>query len=349
MIMMLLRILLFPFTLLYDAVTRFRNHLYNIGYKHSFRFEVPLIGVGNLNVGGSGKTPMIEYLIKLFVAGNNISILSRGYGRLTRGLRFANDNETARTIGDEPLQFFRSFKDKVNVVVCEDRAFAIPNILQEFPLTNLILMDDSFQHRAVNPQLNILLTEHASPFYQDYVMPFGKLREARIGSHRADIIVVTKCDAKISDSDMKDIALAINTIAGDKPVFFTAIQYGYPILFGGTSNLITQDVILVSGIANHTSFEDYARTKFNVINHFSYKDHHRYTTEDLLTIKEFLLSHDKPLSILTTEKDMVRLLDPEFSEIVSGLPWFYIPIETVFLKDGSEFDNLVRRAIKAYT
>ena len=135
--MMLLRILLFPFTLLYDAITRFRNHLYNIGYKHSFRFEVPLIGVGNLNVGGSGKTPMIEYLIKLLMPENNISILSRGYGRLTRGLRFANDKETARTIGDEPLQFFRSFKDKVNVVVCEDRAFAIPNILQEFSQTNL--------------------------------------------------------------------------------------------------------------------------------------------------------------------------------------------------------------------
>ena len=345
--MMLLRILLFPFTLLYDAITRFRNHLYNIGYKHSFRFEVPLIGVGNLNVGGSGKTPMIEYLIKLLMPGNNISILSRGYGRLTRGLRFANDKETARTIGDEPLQFFRSFKDKVNVVVCEDRAFAIPNILQEFSQTNLILMDDSFQHRAVNPKLNILLTEHASPFYKDFVMPFGKLREARIGSRRADIIVVTKCNSEISNSDMKDITLAINGIARDKPVFFTSIQYGNPILFGGNFNTITHDVILVSGIANHTNFENYMQTKFNVIKHFAFKDHHCYTKDELVSIKEFLLTDGKPISLLTTEKDMVRLVDPEFSEIVSGLPWFYIPIETVFLKDGSEFDNLVRQAIKA--
>ncbi|MBK5280267.1 MAG: tetraacyldisaccharide 4'-kinase, partial [Bacteroidia bacterium] len=182
MIIVLLRILLFPFTLLYDGITRFRNHLYNIGYSHSFRFEIPVIGVGNLNVGGSGKTPMIEYLVRLFMANRQIAILSRGYGRVTRGLRFAKESETARTFGDEPLQFFRSFQGKVNVVVCEDRAFAIPNILQEHPQTDLILLDDSFQHRSVNPQLNILLTEYAAPFYQDFLMPFGKLREARIGS-----------------------------------------------------------------------------------------------------------------------------------------------------------------------
>jgi tetraacyldisaccharide 4'-kinase len=231
--------------------------------------------------------------------------------------------------------------------VCEDRAFAIPNILQEFPQTNLILMDDSFQHRAVNPQLNILLTEYTSPFYKDFVMPFGKLREARIGSRRADIIVVTKCSSEISGSDMMNIRLAINRIAGNKPVFFTTIQYGYPVLFGGTSNQLAPDVILVSGIANHAGFEVYARTKFNVLKHFIFKDHHRYTKDDLLSIKQFLASLRKPISILTTEKDMVRLVDPEFSEIISGLPWFYIPIETVFLKDGSEFDNLVTRAIKA--
>ena len=344
---MLLRILLFPFTLLYDAITRFRNHLYNIGYKHSFRFEVPLIGVGNLNVGGSGKTPMIEYLIRLLMSEYNIAILSRGYGRITRGLRFANEMESAKTIGDEPLQFFRSFKDKVNVIVCEDRAFAIPNILQEFPETNLVLMDDSFQHRSVNPKLNILLTEYTIPFYKDYVMPFGKLREARIGSCRADIIVVTKCEAKISASEMGQITLAIHKISGDKPVFFTTIQYGNPISIFKSSNSITIDVILVSGIANHAGFETYAKTKFNVIKHFPYRDHHRYTKEELLSIRNFVTPIGKSVSILTTEKDMVRLLDPEFSEIISDLPWFYIPIETVFLKDGSEFDNLVTRSIKA--
>jgi len=346
--MMLLRILLFPVTLLYDAITRFRNHLYNIGYKPSFRFEVPLIGVGNLNVGGSGKTPMIEYLIRLLKIEHKITILSRGYGRETRGLRFANEKESARTIGDEPLQFFRSFKDEVNVVVCEDRAFAIPHILQEFPDTNLVLMDDSFQHRSVNPKLNILLTEYAVPFYKDYVMPFGKLREARIGSCRADVIVVTKCEAKISLTEMDDITSAIHKISGDKPVFFSTIRYGDPIFISTNFNRITPDVILVSGIANHAHFETYARTKFNVIKHFPFRDHHRYTKDELVSIKNYLTTIGKPISILTTEKDMARLLDPEFSEIVSDLPWFYIPIEIVFLKDGSEFDNLVTRTIKAY-
>ena len=344
--MILLRILLFPFTLLYNAVTRFRNHLYDIGNKRSFRFEIPVIGVGNLNVGGAGKTPMIEYLIRLLMRENNISILSRGYGRITRGLRFAKDNETARTIGDEPLQFFRSFKDKVNVVVCEDRAFAIPNILQEYPETNLILMDDSFQHRSVNPQLNILLTEYASPFYKDYVLPFGKLREARLGASRADIIVVTKCDANIPVLEIEDITLSITKIAGDKPVFFTAIQYGKPVLFGATPNDFYPEVVLVSGIANSKIFEDYAQKNFKVSRHFSFNDHHRYSKGELIAIRDFVHGLVKPISIVTTEKDMVRLIDPEFSEIILDMPWYYLPIETVFLKDGAEFDKLVVLATK---
>lgn len=231
------------------------------------------------------------------------------------------------------------------MVVCEDRAFAIPHILQEFPQTNLILMDDSFQHRSVNPHVNILLTEYASPFYSDYVMPFGKLREARIGSRRADVIVVTKCPTGMSDEDRREMIGHIKNVVGGKPVFFTSIQYGKAISFGNTSSPLLPDVILVSGIANHNIFEDYARNVCNVIRHFSFKDHHRYNRAELLAIKEFAAEYGRPLSILTTEKDMVRLIDPEFSEIVSGMSWFYLPIETVFLKDGSEFDALVRKAI----
>jgi tetraacyldisaccharide 4'-kinase len=330
----------------YDAITRFRNHLYNIGYKRSFRFEIPVIGVGNLIVGGSGKTPMIEYLIRRLMSENRISILSRGYGRVTRGLRFAKDNETARTLGDEPLQFFRAFKDKVNVVVCEDRAFAIPNILQEFPQTTVILMDDSFQHRSVNPQLNILLTEYNSPFHKDYVMPFGKLREARVGSGRADVIVVTKCHFGISNSEIEEMTTAMQRIAGRKPVFFTTIQYGSPISFGNASHPLPDDAILVSGIANSRIFEEYARRHHNVRRHFAFKDHHRYSREEVQRIKEYAIGFGKPVCILTTEKDMVRLIDPEFSELIKSLSWFYLPIETVFLKGGSDFDELVTRALK---
>ncbi len=343
--MLVLRILLFPFAILYDGATRFRNHLYNIGHWRSFRFEIPVIGVGNLNAGGSGKTPMIEYLIRLLMDTNNISVLSRGYGRLTRGLRFANDNETARTIGDEPLQFFRSFKSKVNVVVCEDRAFAIPNILQEYPQTNLILMDDSFQHRSVNPKFNILLTEYASPFYSDYVLPAGKLREARACSRRADVIVVTKCPAQISEKDRREKTDLIKKIAGEKPVYFTSIQYGKAVSFGNANPPMMPEVILVSGIANHKIFEDYARRVFHVVKHFCFKDHHRFNREELLGIREFVRVNANPVSILTTEKDMARLIDPEFLEILGGMPWFYLPIETVFLKDGSEFDEKVRNSI----
>ncbi len=344
--MIVLRILLFPFTLVYDGITRLRNYLYNIGHKRSFRFEVPVIGVGNLNVGGSGKTPMIEYLVRLLMTSNNISILSRGYGRITRGLRFAKENETARTLGDEPLQFFKSFKGKVNVIVCEDRAFAIPNILQEFPETNLILMDDSFQHRSVNPQLNIMLTEYATPFYRDHVMPLGKLREARVGSSRADIIVVTKCTPNISDSEMNEMANSIHAIAGDKPVFFTSIQYGKPVSFGKVDQPLTNDVVLISGIANHQILDSYVCKTFNVLKHFSFNDHHRYSTKEMESIKSFVLQQNKPVSVLTTEKDMVKLIDEEFSDLIKSLPIFYLPIETKFIKDGPDFDKRVTDAIK---
>ena len=344
--MLLLRILLFPLAILYDGVTRVRNHLFNIGHRRSFRFEVPVIGVGNLTVGGAGKTPMIEYLIRLLATKNNISILSRGYGRVTRGLRFANNNETARTFGDEPLQLFKSYKDKVNVVVCEDRAFAIPHILQEFPQTNLILMDDAFQHRSVNPEMNILLTEYASPFYTDYVMPSGKLREARVGASRADVIIVTKCPAEISDSEMEEMTLAIQKRAGKKQVFFTSIKYGQPISFEGHSTSLNTEIILLSGIANHKIFESYANANFRVVRHFFFKDHHRYTQEELQKIKAFALSLDRPISILTTEKDRMRLIDPEFSEFINTMPWFCLPMETVFIKNGSEFDELMTQVTR---
>src|SRR5258706_3745257 len=189
----MMRPLLFPFSILYDLVTRIRNRLYDIGHKKSFRFETTVVGVGNLNVGGSGKTPMIEYLVKLLLPQHKVATLSRGYGRKTSGLRFATKSDTADTLGDEPFQFFRKFDHEVLVTVGEDRAYAIPNILLHRPLTDIILMDDAFQHRAVDPQLSILLTDYRQPFYSDWVLPAGNLREARAGAHRSDVVVITKC------------------------------------------------------------------------------------------------------------------------------------------------------------
>src|SRR5271154_1651805 len=157
--MVIFKLLLYPFAVLYDGITRFRNHLYNIGQKKSFRFQTVVISIGNLNAGGAGKTPMVEYLIRILKPNYKLATLSRGYGRTTHGIRFGSSTENAGTIGDEPFQLFRKFAPEVNVVVGEERALAIPRILYEFPETDIILLDDAFQHRAVEPQLSILLTE----------------------------------------------------------------------------------------------------------------------------------------------------------------------------------------------
>lgn len=338
----MLRLLLFPFSIIYDLITRVRNHLYNIGHKSSFRFDVPVISIGNLNVGGSGKTPMTEYIIRLLSANHKLATLSRGYGRRTRGFRIANTQDNAATIGDEPYQMFMKFGDKVVVTVGEDRAFAIPNILQEFDDVQAILLDDAFQHRSVNPTLSILLTAYDHPFTRDYLLPAGNLREARKGASRADIIVVTKCPSQKFSMDI--ITSDIRKYAGNKPVFFTTVKYGALKPFGNL-NSPTGKIILVTGIANPLPLVDYLTTRFEIIRHIRYGDHHAFTQADVNDVHyESLLMSD--ISILTTEKDMVRL---RAYPSTSDHPWFYIPIEVEFLKNGAEFDSLITQQMKPAT
>lgn len=335
----MLRLLLFPFSIIYDLITRIRNHLYNIGHKSSFNFDVPVISVGNLNVGGSGKTPMTEYIIRLLSVNYKLATLSRGYGRRSRGFRIANNKDNATTIGDEPYQMFRKFNGNVIVTVGEDRAFAIPNILQESDDIDAVLLDDAFQHRAVNPSLSILLTDYSHPFTRDYVLPAGNLREARKGASRADIIVVTKCPSE--KLEMDGYTSEIRKYAGNKPVFFTTLRYRDLIPFGNLSSP-TGKIILVTGIANPKPLTDYLAMRFEIIQHFRYSDHHSFTADDLKDI-HFEAQQRSDVSILTTEKDMVRL---QFMPGVADHPWFYIPVEVEFIKNGSEFDTLVARQLK---
>ena len=229
---MLGKIFLFPLAVLYDAITRLRNHLFDSGLKPSFEFETRVISVGNLAVGGTGKTPMTEYLIRILCKDFKISTLSRGYGRRTKGLRFGSNDDTATTLGDEPYQLYRKFNHQVTVAVGEDRAFAIPNILQQFPETEIILMDDAFQHRFVKPQLSILVSEFNNPFYADFVMPFGRLREARKGVARADLIVFTKCPKEATKEEFDLRIKESKKYAGNKPIFFASIRYSLPVNFG---------------------------------------------------------------------------------------------------------------------
>jgi len=339
-----MRTLLFPFSIVYDLITRVRNHLYNIGHKKSFRFETMVVSIGNLNVGGSGKTPMVEYLIKLLLPQHKIATLSRGYGRRTRGLRFATQSDTAATLGDEPFQFYRKFDHEVQVSVGEDRAFAIPNILQHSPLTDVIIMDDAFQHRSVDPHLSILLTEYRHPFYNDWVLPAGNLREARVGARRSDAVVITKCPEDTSTEIRVAMEKSVQRYAPGKPVFFTSLQYGSPIAFGAERR--SSEIVLVSAIANSRTLEEYVASHFTLLRHFRYRDHHRYKLSDLRAIQVFCNGLKKPVSILTTEKDMVKLIDPLFKEAIDAMPWFYLPVQILFLNNGSDFDRLVLHAIE---
>ena len=331
--------LLLPFAWIYNLVTRFRNHLYNIGYRKSVRFEgVYTIGVGNLNMGGSGKTPVTEYLIRLLKDRYRLAILSRGYGRRTRGFRLLAANDEPVAGGDEPVQVLRKFKGQISVAVAEDRSLAIPSLMQQVDGTQVIVLDDIFQHRRVFPDLNILLTRYEQPFHSDLLFPAGWLREARIGARRADVVIFTKSPEVLRDEDIQRQTLAARRYAGDVPVFFCRHVYGEPVAFG-SAQLSGKSVVLVTGIAQSDFLAKNLPHGLMTIRHFRYADHHIFTVEEVSEIQEFARS--KGASILTTEKDMVRLLELPLLAQVASNPWFYLPVEIGFLHNGKEFDNLV--------
>ena len=251
--------------------------------------------------------------------------------------------DNARTIGDEPFQMFQKFGDAISVTVGEDRAFAIPNILQECPSTGVILLDDAYQHRSVSPSLNILLSDYRRPFYEDHLLPAGRLRESRRGAKRADLVVVTKCPADLPDQRMKEIENAIVRYV-TKPVFFSTIKYDRPVPFGEKEQL-GKDVVLVSGIAASAPLEDYVREHFKLVKHFNFPDHHSYTKSDLEVLDRFVRANPG-VCILTTEKDKAKLESPEFGQYLADLPLFSIPIALEFIKSGKEFDEMVLNTLK---
>lgn len=340
--MFLVRLFLFPFAVLYDAITRFRNLLYDLKLKPSASFEIPLISVGNLAVGGTGKTPMVEHIIRLFETnGFAMATLSRGYGRKTKGMRLANHADTAETIGDEPYQLYDKYHQHAVISVCEERAYAIPFLVDQFPDLKVIIMDDAFQHRAVKAGLSMVLTEYGNPFYNDFVMPAGKLREARVGIRRADMVVVTKCPHHIEEEEMIKMEHAIRYYE-DRPVFFTTIRYGEAIPFDGITAWKSAKVLLVSGLANAAPLKEYVGENYELLHHFDFPDHYSYTNKDWVKISEMAKQHHAV--ILTTEKDRAKLRALAGVEELKNL--FYLPIEMVFIKGGTDFDSIVLDYVK---
>lgn len=337
--MAILKILLLPFAALYNLITALRNRLYDLGLKPSVRFDIPVIGVGNLTVGGTGKSPMIEHLIRLLSKNYAVVTLSRGYGRKTKGMRIGSERDDAATLGDEPYQFYRKYAPHVKVVVGEDRAYAIPNLIHEFPDTQIVLLDDAFQHRRVTPLFNILLTDFNRLFYDDWLLPAGRLRESRSGACRADVVIVTKCHEELVEDEMMSIEKSIRKYV-DKPVFFTKIRYGFPTAFGRHQHVMMDKVILISGIASPSSLVEYVKRNFELVDHVIFRDHHQYTESDMRNFLKIAKGNPQAV-ILTTEKDMVKMNSTKFDFYTCQIPAFYLPIEVEFLKDGENFDEMV--------
>lgn len=336
---------LYPFAILYDAATRLRNHLYDLEIKKSCGFEPVVINIGNLSVGGTGKTPMTEYLISMLSDKYKLAVLSRGYGRKTYGFRLAGENDSAETLGDEPFQIFRKWKGKVVVAVGEQRVPAIAEIMYEHPETEVILLDDAFQHRPVVADMNILLTTWQRPFYKDYVLPAGRLRESRKGAARAHVVVVTKCPDNLSETAMATFTAQVRGYAGaGVPVYFTGLQYDEPKGVEGTEVRANQEVVLVTGLANAGMPEAEVKQRFSMLKHFRYADHHRYTAREISEIAAFVKSQPGSV-IITTEKDMVKWVNPAFQEILKGVPVFFLPVKHYFLSGGDVFETQLLKTI----
>jgi tetraacyldisaccharide 4'-kinase len=321
---------LYPFSFLYDRITRFRNRMFDLGMKKSILFDVPTIVVGNLSWGGTGKTPMVEYLIRQLKGQYQIATLSRGYGRKTSGFLLADEGLSSRDIGDEPFQIYSKFGKEVTVAVGEERILAIPQILAEREDTELILLDDAFQHRYVKADVNILLTTYQQPFFKDRVLPLGTLREHPTGANRADVIVVTKCPDGLDTPTKEHYIHKIREYAkADTPVIFAGLKYGeaYPIFTGKPLGEDSQ-AILLSGIANNEVLKVEVKSKYALLEVLEFPDHHKYSDKDLQHLFSLYQKHaDKKPVVITTEKDAVKLKENKSLHYLTEIPIFALPVE----------------------
>ena len=331
-----MRLLLFPFSGIYYLITLTRNKLYDAGILKSKKYNLPIICVGNLSVGGTGKTPMTEFVIKLLKDDYKVATLSRGYGRTTRGYLDVTSSSNALEVGDEPLQFAKKF-DAVQVAVCERRQEGIRVLLNKRIAPELIVLDDAYQHRSVEAGLNILLTSYGDLYCDDYVLPAGNLREPRVGANRADIIVVTKCPSNLETDEMEAVRQSLKVQAHQR-LFFSKIIYDdcvYNVQESFQLNrLKVAKVTVVTGIANPAPFIKYLRGQGLSFDHKPYKDHHNFTVSDL----ELLDSLD---CILTTEKDYVRL-----QPLLTMKKIYYLPIRLNFFQFENEISETIREFVR---
>ncbi len=325
--------------------------MFDIGVFKSERFKTPVICVGNLSFGGTGKTPHIEYITRLLQHEYKVAILSRGYGRKTKGYIKAQQNTGYQTIGDEPRQYLNKFKE-IEVAVDENRARGITNLLKQDNKPDVILLDDAFQHRSVIAGLNILLTDYHQLYPQDHLFPAGRLRDVKSAAHRADIIVVTKTP-KVSSPFINRQLTALLKPKPHQKLFFSYLSYErFVPVISKSQVFIPQSIgtiLLFCGIANPYPLQEYLQNKCNELILIDFPDHHNFSEKDIQSvIKQYDSILGKKKIILTTEKDAMRLIDSAYLRWFEGKPFFYIPISVRFHSEKeSNFDkeiiNYVRK------
>ena len=327
-----LRIIAFPVSVLYQIITAVRNFLYDIGWFKSYSFDLSIIAVGNLSVGGTGKTPQIEYLIRLLSDKYRIATLSRGYKRRSVGFILADESATASSLGDEPFQYYQKFKN-IQVAVDASRKNGIQQLLLQVQNPEIILLDDAFQHRKVKAGFYILLTNYDDLYSDDFVLPTGNLRESSNGAKRANLIIVTKCPKNISVTEQNSIKLKLN-ITKNQQLFFGFTEYD-DFIFSETksflvANIINDEHLLLAGIAKPEPFFEHLQNEKNNILRFP--DHHNFSDKDISDIKNKANNR----KIITTEKDFVRLRGK-----ISDEQLFYLPIKSNFVADKENFDKII--------
>jgi len=344
-------IFLYPLSFIYGFITETRNFLFNAKVIKSHEFGIPVICVGNISVGGTGKTPHTEYLADLLREKFNVAVLSRGYKRKSRGFLFADESSKVMDLGDEPVQIYRKFPE-ITVAVDRKRVRGTKKILEEKPETSVIILDDGFQHRRLTPGYSILLSDFNRLMIRDHLLPYGNLRESLHNMRRADIIIITKSPEKISPIQRRIIMKEISK-APYQRLYFTSIKYEPPLpVFSDVNDnhdLLkghlkkTHGIVLVTGIANPEYMLEYIHKKISEIIHIQFGDHHCFKEKDIKKITEAWNSLKSPEKyVITTEKDAVRLREfTNIAEPVRSL-FYYIPLGIHFLNDDKdEFDNLI--------
>ena len=335
--MNLLRKILFPFAILYGFITSIRNFLFDKEILKSTSFDLPVIAVGNLSVGGTGKTPQIEYLIRLLSDKYKVATLSRGYKRKSEGFVLANENSNAEILGDEPFQFYQKFPN-IMVAVDANRTNGIQQLLSQNEQPEIVLLDDAYQHRKVKAGFYILLTSYGDLYADDFMLPTGNLRESRSGAERASIVVVTKCPKILTEEEQTEIRLKLKLKSSQK-VFFTFIDYDM-VIYGKNEKIAVSEIksepkLLLAGIAKPKPFFEYLKNESDEC--LTFPDHHHFSDADLNSIR----NKANGRKIITTEKDYVRLKD---SELVDQL--YYLPIKSSFINHQQDFDATILAYVK---